>query len=239
MASIGTFEGKNVLVVGGSSGIGKATLSKLREQGAEVYNVSRSPSHIQGISDILLDVLSDFSVIEGMPDRLDGLVYCPGSINLKPFQGLKYEDFLRDFEINVLGGIKVLKACVKNIKAAESPSIVFFSTVAVTQGMSFHSSVAACKGAIEGLVKSLAAEWSRSGIRVNAIAPSLTDTPMAQNLLSTDEKRKASEERHPLKGISTAEELAGTVMYLLSDVAHRVTGQVIHVDGGMSSIRPF
>ncbi|WP_421895991.1 SDR family NAD(P)-dependent oxidoreductase [Marinoscillum sp.] len=236
---MGTFDGKNVLVVGGSSGIGKATVLKLREQGTEVYNVSRSSCQIQGVTDIGLDVLSDFSAIEGLPDRLDGLVYCPGSIHLKPFQSLKIDDFLRDFEINVLGAVKVLKACLRNLRAAERSSVTLFSTVAVAQGMTFHSSVAASKGAIEGLVKSLAAEWSRSGIRVNAIAPSLTDTPMARNLLSTDEKRKASEERHPLKGISTAEELAGTVIYLLSDAAQRVTGQVMHVDGGMSSIRPL
>jgi NAD(P)-dependent dehydrogenase (short-subunit alcohol dehydrogenase family) len=231
------WKGKNILIVGGSSGIGNATAQQLKAAGADVYNASRRPSGISGVGDIELDITTDFSTIDGLPSVLDGLVYCPGSINLKPFQSLKIEDFQADFNINVLGAIRVIKASLKSLKSSSSASIVLFSTVAVSQGMNFHSSVAVSKGAIEGLTKSLAAEFSRSGIRVNAIAPSLTDTPMAAALLSTEEKRKASEDRHPLKGVGNPEDFAEAVSYLLSDATKWMTGQILRIDGGMSTIK--
>lgn len=233
------FEGKSVLIVGASSGIGKASAEALIRRGAKVYNASRTPSGVVGIVNLSLDVTLDFAQIEGLPDQLDGLVYCPGSINLKPFQSLKPGDFLTDFEINVLGAVRVVRACLRQLKASAPSGIVFFSTVAVSQGMGFHASIAASKGAVEGLSRSLAAELSRSKVRVNTIAPSLTDTPMASGLLSSEEKRKASEDRHPIKGIGSPEELAGAVVYLLSDASRWITGQVLHVDGGMSSVRPL
>lgn len=231
------FEGKNILVVGGTSGIGKALVSKLKSSGANVINASRSEA--DGVANISLDVTEDFQSIEGLPEQLDGLVYCPGSINLKPFQSLKPQDYLEDYQINVVGALNAVKASLKNLKKSESASIVFFSTVAVSQGMSFHTSVAAAKGAIEGVTRSLAAEFARQGIRVNAIAPSLTDTPMASSLLSSEDKRKASEDRHPLKRVGTPEEMAEAAAYLLSGATSWMTGQVLHLDGGMSSIRPL
>jgi NAD(P)-dependent dehydrogenase (short-subunit alcohol dehydrogenase family) len=233
------FADRKVLVVGGSSGIGAAVVKSLIVQGAEVYNLSRTASSEDGVSNISLDVTSDFSAIEGLPDSLDGLVYCPGTINLKPFQALKLEDYQRDMEVNLFGAIKVIKATLKLLKKGTAASVVMYSTVAVSQGMSYHSSIAAAKGAVEGLVKTLAAENARSNIRFNAIAPSLTDTPLAANLLSSEEKVKASEDRHPLKKVGTAGEMSDATLFLLGSQSTWMTGQVLHIDGGMSSIRPL
>jgi len=232
-----SLEGKNVVVIGGTSGIGASIIEKLIDTNANTYNVSRSESTRSGVKNIKLDITSNFKSIDDLPDSIDGLVYCPGSINLKPFQSLSIDDFKNDFEINVLGAVKILKACLKGLKKSGGASVVMFSTVAVTQGMNFHSSVATSKAGVEGLVKSLAAEWSRNGIRVNTIAPSLTDTPMAGNLLSSEEKRKASSDRHPLRRVGTPNEMAEASVFLLSDKSGWMTGQVLHIDGGLSSIK--
>jgi 3-oxoacyl-[acyl-carrier protein] reductase len=161
------------------------------------------------------------------------------SFVLKPFQRLASADFQRDFEINLLGAVKVIQGCLKRLKKSPTgASVILFSTVAVKVGMPFHASVASAKGAVEGLMKSLAAEFAPR-IRVNAIAPSLTDTPLAASLLSSDDRRKASADRHPLKRIGSPQEIAGLAQHLLSDEGSWITGQVFHVDGGMSSLRVF
>jgi NAD(P)-dependent dehydrogenase (short-subunit alcohol dehydrogenase family) len=165
------------------------------------------------------------------------LVYCPGSINLKPFHRFEIEDFRNDYEINVLGAVKVLQACLKPLKKSGSASVVLFSTVAVQVGLGFHASIASAKGAVEGLVKTLAAEWALSGIRVNAVAPSLTDTPLASQLLASDEKKEASKKRHPMGRYGSPDDIAGTVYYLLSEDSTWMTGQILHVDGGLSSVK--
>ena len=177
--------------------------------------------------------------LETLPETLQGLVYCPGTIVLKPFQRLTADDFKEDFNINLLGAVKVIQGCIKQLRKSPSgASIVLFSTVAVKTGMPFHASVASAKAAVEGLTRSLAAEFAPR-IRVNAIAPSLTDTPLAQNLLSSEEKRKASADRHPLKRIGTPQEIARAAAHLLSDAGAWITGQVMPIDGGMSSLRTF
>ncbi|MFY0606682.1 MAG: SDR family oxidoreductase [Cyclobacteriaceae bacterium] len=232
-----TFDNKTFVIIGASSGIGNATAQKLIENGAEVYNFSRTPSSIEGIKNIQLDILADEFPEGSLPETVDGLIYCPGSIKLKPFQSLKNEDFNSDFEINVIGAVKAIKGSIKALRKSEKSSIVLFSTVAVSQGMSFHSSVAASKGAVEGLVKSLAAEFSKSKIRVNAIAPSLVDTPLASSFISSDEKRKTAEQRHPLSEIGEPKDIADAVCFLLSDSTKWMTGQVINIDGGLSSIK--
>ncbi len=234
-----SFEGKNFLIIGGNSGIGKAIVDNLRQEKANIWQASRNPSEVDGVTSVKLDVLSMEDGIQDLPDTLHGLVYCPGSINLKPFQSFKTSDFQKDFEINVLGAIKVVQASLKALKKAKGSSIVFFSTVAAKVGMNFHTSVATSKAALEGLAISLAAEYANSGIRVNLVAPSLTDTPLAESLLSSDEKKENSKSRHPLKKIGAPEEMASAATFLLSPDNLWITGQIIRPDGGLSSIKPL
>ena len=233
---------KNVLVIGGSSGIGLALIKQLAEKGATVYNASRTTSAEwpDGIKHINLDVMGDMSQFAAqLPEQLHGLVYSVGSINLKPFNRLSSDDFLNDYRLNVLGAVTAIQQSLKALKNSGDASVVLFSTVAATVGMGFHASIASAKGAINGLTISLAAELSPNRIRVNAIAPSLTDTPLAKNLLSTDDKREASAKRHPLGKFGTADDLAAAAMFLLSNESNWITGQILGVDGGLSSIRPI
>lgn len=228
---------KNYLIVGGSSGIGKAISEMLADQGNQVFaTFNQHPIEPKGgITPIRLDVLEEIPEPGMLPDTLDGFVYCPGSIMLRPFARIKPESFSGDFELQVMGAIKILQQILPRLKKSAQASVLFFSTVAVQKGFNFHSQVAVSKGAIEGLTRALAAEFAPS-IRVNAIAPSLTDTPLASNLLSTDEKREANAQRHPLKRIGSPNDIAQTALFLLSDKSSWITGQVMHVDGGMSSI---
>lgn len=173
-----------------------------------------------------------------LPPVIDGLVYFPGSITLKPFHRLTAEDFLNDYRINCLGAAAAIQSALPSLKAAESASIVLFSTVAVAQGLPFHASIAAAKGAVEGLAIALAAELAPK-IRVNTIAPSLTDTPLANSLLNSDAKKEASAKRHPLQQVGDPEDVARLVAFLLSPESKFMTGQVLRPDGGLSSVRMF
>ncbi|HLV42026.1 MAG TPA: SDR family oxidoreductase [Brumimicrobium sp.] len=221
----------------GSSGIGAEVSTILAQAGNTVfstYNTNSSNSDSDKVSYHFLDVTaSDFDFL---PDTLDGLAYCPGSINLKPFARIKPEEFLADFNLQVNGAIRIIQKVLPRLKKSENASIVLFSTVAVQTGFNFHSQVAVSKGAIEGLSRSLAAEFAPK-IRVNAIAPSLTDTGLASKLLSSEEKKQANAERHPLKKIGTPKDIAEMAVFLLSEKANWITGQILHVDGGMSSIK--
>jgi NAD(P)-dependent dehydrogenase (short-subunit alcohol dehydrogenase family) len=226
---------KTTLIIGASSGIGKALATTLISNNEKVISISRTQPDISGIEHYTYDVLSN-EEFPKITDAIDGIVYCPGSINLKPFRGLKKQDFLNELELNVLGAIKCIQAYTANFSQSKLASIVLFSTVAVQTGMNFHSSVAVSKGAIEGLTKALAAEFSPK-IRVNCIAPSLTQTPLADKLINTPEKLEASNNRHPLKRIGTADDIANAAEFLLSEKGSWVTGQIIHVDGGMSTLK--
>ncbi len=235
-------DNKNILIVGGSSGIGLELVKVLSENYHEIYVGSRTADtlvEIPGVHHIPMDVTAETLDLETLPKTLQGLVYCPGTIVLKPFQRLTIDDFRNDFNINLLGAVKVIQGCINLLKKSPSgASIVLFSTVAVNTGMPFHASVGSAKAAVEGLTRSLAAEFAPR-IRVNAVAPSLTDTPLAQNLLSSEEKRKASADRHPLKRIGTPQEIARSAAYLLSDASAWISGQILPIDGGMSSLRTF
>ncbi len=232
-------QGKNILIVGASSGIGHALAEQLQTQGATLFTAGRhQPEGIQS-THMVWDVAQSPAVdaLNQLPDTLHGLVYCPGTINLKPFQRLTIEDYRNDLEINVLGAVATIHAAYAAIKKSRAGSIVLFSTVAAKLGMGMHSSVSVAKSAVEGLTKSLAAEFAPFNVRVNAVAPSLTDTPLAQFLLADDTKREAGNKRHPLSRYGTPEDIAGMAAYLLSDQASWITGQIIGVDGGMGSLK--
>lgn len=229
----------NILIIGASSGIGASLAKQLIAEGHQVFGTfnKTATSSKEGFTKFqhlnILDENPDFSFL---PDVIDGLVYCPGAVNLKPFARVKPEDFVTDFQLQLVGAVKAIQASLPKLKNANSPSIVLFSTVAMQMGFNFHSLVASSKGAVEGLTKALAAEFSPK-IRVNCIAPSITDTPLAGTLLNTDEKKEANAQRHPLKKIGKPEDLANLASFLLSEKSSWITGQVIHADGGMSSIK--
>lgn len=225
----------NYIVFGGSRGIGASVVGGLVSQGHSVWSVSRSGEAAAGAEGIAWDAVSD-EVLPGLPAEIHGVVYAPGSINLKPFRGLKLDEFRADFEINAMGAVKALQACLPGMKSAGKASVVLFSTVAVQTGMSFHASIAMAKGAIEGLTRSLAAEWAPQ-IRVNAVAPSLVNTDLASRLLSTPEKVEASGKRHPLQRVGEPNDIASAALFLLSDGSDWITGQVMAVDGGMGRLR--
>jgi NAD(P)-dependent dehydrogenase (short-subunit alcohol dehydrogenase family) len=234
------FNGKNILVVGGSSGIGSSLVKLLAKQGATVYNVSRNPASDwpAAINHLSLDVLEDTAALSAyLPEQLHGIVYSPGSINLKPFNRFTENDFLNDYKINVLGAVKIIQQSLKQLKSAKGASVVLVSSVAARTGMAFHASIAAAKGAVEGLALSLAAELAPHQIRVNVISPSLTDTPLAQNLLNTPEKREASAKRHPLNKYGKPEDIANAMAFLLADESAWITGQVIGIDGGLGVLK--
>lgn len=228
---------KNILIVGASSGIGKASAELLSKENKvwATYN-SHPTENIANTSFHPLNVLDETLDLSFLPEQIDGLVYCPGAINLKPFARIKAEDFMADYQLQVLGAIKIIQAVLPKMKTSASASIVLFSTVAVQAGFNFHSLVSASKGAIEGLTRALSAELAPK-IRVNCIAPSITDTPLAGNLLNTPEKIEANAQRHPLKKIGKAEDIANAVAFLTSDESAWMTGQVLKIDGGMSVIK--
>ncbi|HLO45516.1 MAG TPA: SDR family oxidoreductase [Leadbetterella sp.] len=228
---------RNILVIGGSSGIGYATAELLVSKNHQVYaTFNNSENKVNGAHYFHLDVNQENWDLSALPEVVDGLVYCPGKINLKPFARLKPEDFIEDYKIQVLGAIKAIQLLLPKLKKSSSPSIVLFSTVAVQTGFSFHSIVSSSKGAIEGLTRALAAELAPS-IRINCIAPSITDTPLAGNLLNSLEKKEANAQRHPLKKVGEAKDIAHSVAFLLSEESSWMTGQIIHIDGGISNLR--
>jgi 3-oxoacyl-[acyl-carrier protein] reductase len=229
---------RTILLIGGNTGIGLATARQLLAQGDTVVAAARSAGPLEelGIPVQAFDALNPGPLI--LPPVLDGFIYCPGSITLKPFHRLTTADFLNDYQINCLGAVAVLQAALPSLKAADSASVVLFSTVAVAQGMSFHASIAAAKGAVEGLVLSLAAELTPK-IRVNGIAPSLSDTPLAGMLLNSEAKKEASAKRHPLQLLGDADDIARLAVFLLNPESKFMTGQILRPDGGLSSVRTF
>ena len=227
---------KNILLIGGSYGIGLELAKELQTEN-NIFVASRTNEKLDNlnVTYIPFDATTDVLDTSKLPLVIDGLVYCPGSINLRPFRGLKIETFESDMNINFFSMAKVIQSVLPQLTASNQSSIVLFSTVAVKMGMPFHTSVAAAKGAIEGFAKALAAEYAPK-IRVNVIAPSLTDTPLADKFLSNEEKREKSALRHPLKRFGTTEDIAQMASFLLSEKSSWISGQIFHVDGGMSSL---
>lgn len=229
----------NYLIIGASSGIGKKLAEQLYEEGHIVfgtyYKNEIHPDNLR-IQWHRVNVLDEIISFDFLPETLAGVIYCPGSITLRPFERIKPVDFINDFNLQVVGAIKVIQAVASKLKKSENAAIILFSTVAVQTGIPFHSQVSSSKGAIEGLTRALAAEYAPK-IRVNCIAPSLTNTPLAISLLNTDQKIEANAQRHPLKRIGTTDDIAGMAEFLLSSKASWITGQIMHVDGGISNLR--
>lgn len=226
---------KNIVIIGGSYGIGKEIATQLAETN-NVILLSRSANDLpENTTHHTFDVTNDDITAIALPETIDGFVYCPGTINLKPFKRLKQTDFQEDFEINFLGLVKTVQALLPQLSKSEQASLLFFSTVAVRVGMPFHTSVAASKGAIEGFAKALAAEYAPK-MRVNVIAPSLTDTPLAGRLLANEDKKEKMGNLNPLKRVGEAQDIAAYASFLLGEKSSWVTGQIIGVDGGMSTL---
>lgn len=224
---------KNYVLIGGSKGIGNAILAMLVEDNI-IHNVSRTNPTIEhaNLKNYALDVLQD-----DLPDldAVDALIYCPGSITLKPISSLKEQDFLNDFNINLIGAVKSIKKYLKPLKSANG-SVVLFSTVAVGQGMPFHSSIAVAKAGVEALAKSLAAELAPS-VRVNCIAPTITNTDLASSILRNEKSIENLKQRHPLKTILEPQDVAELAVFLSGDRASKITGQIMGIDAGMSTIK--
>jgi 3-oxoacyl-[acyl-carrier protein] reductase len=225
---------KTYLFAGASSAIAQAVSKQLPNDNIVALSTKGdlSPAYFQHFE------VADYSK-NNLPDLempFDGLVYFPGSINLRPFNRISEEDFMAEYKLNALGAVSVIQKYLANLKKSPHASIVLMSTVAATQGMPFHASISMAKAAIEGLTLALAAEFAPN-IRVNAVAPSLTQTPLADKLLNSPEKIEASDKRHPLKRIGQAEDIANAIHFLLTEKSSWMTGQILNVDGGMSTIR--
>lgn len=228
---------KTILIIGGSSGIGLQLAKDLSMDNQVIATYCEHKMNDNAnLSYHQLDVMQSELDFSFLPDVIDSIIYCPGSIQLKPFGRFTPTDFIDDYQLNVIGATKVIQAVFPKLKKSASASIVLFSTVAVQTGMAFHSLVSSSKGAIEGLTRALAAEFAPS-IRVNCIAPSLTDTPLASGLLQSEEKKIAAAQRHPMKKIGSSQDIADLASYLVSDKCSWMTGQIIHLDGGMGSIK--
>ena len=225
---------KTLVIIGGSKGIGNAILKKHLEN-HHIINISRSAPELthDNLTHYSCDVLKD-----DLPDieKLDGLVYCPGSINLKPIARLSTDDFKADFEVNVIGAVRAIHKYLDTLKKGDQPAVVLFSTVATKMGMPFHSSVAAAKAGVEGLAKSLAAELAPT-VRVNAIAPTVTDTDLASKLLRNDKMIASMKDRHPLKKYLNPEDVANMATFLLSEKAAALSGQVFEMDCGLVNLK--
>jgi NAD(P)-dependent dehydrogenase (short-subunit alcohol dehydrogenase family) len=230
---------QHYLIIGASSGIGQELARQLAAFGKQVigtYNKNKPTEEHPNIRFHHLNVLEETHSLDFLPDELTGFIYCPGSILLRPFERIKATDFESDFKLQVIGGIQLLQLVLPRLKKSGNASVIFFSTIAVQMGLPFHTQISTSKGALEGLTRALAAEYAPV-IRVNCIAPSLTDTPLANSLLNNEQKREANAQRHPLKRIGTAKDIANMAAFLLSDNSSWITGQIMHVDGGMSAIK--
>lgn len=223
------------LFAGASSAIAQQAAEILTRDGHRVLGISRKPVDGAFARSFQLERYES-GQFPAIDEPINGLVYFPGSINLKPFNRLPAADFQRDYEINALGAALFVQHYLPNLKKTEGGSVVLISSVAATLGLPFHASISMAKAAVEGLTRALAAELAPS-IRVNCIAPSMVDTPLAAKFVDTPEKREQLAKRNLLRKIGTPADIAGMINFLLSGESHWITGQVLGIDGGMGSLR--
>ena len=228
---------KNILIIGASSDIGLEICKLANADGHNIYATSRDDANANNFDNFIqLDPNKSLDVLDDMPENIDGLVYCPGTINLRSLQRLTLEDIKNEMEVNFYGAFNIIKKVLPNLKKNDGASVVLFSTVAVKTGMPMHSSIAAAKGALEGLAKSLAAELAPR-VAINCVAPSIVDTKLAANILSTDERKQASADRHPLKTIGSINSIANSAYFLLQAKENWISGQIFRPDGGLSALK--
>ena len=225
---------KNILIIGGTKGIGKSIVDNLVDDN-NITCLSRNKLDFQHQNfvhkefDALADEYPEM-------DSLDCLIYCPGSINLKPISTLTLEDFRNDFEINVIGAVKAIKKYLPLLKKSPSASILLFSTVATKLGMPYHASVSVAKSGIDGLVKTLGSELAPK-VRINAIAPTITNTDLASKILRNEKVIENMIERHPLKKILSSSEVAKMASFLISEDASSISGQIFNMDAGIVTFK--
>ena len=228
---------KNILIIGASSDIGLEISKLATADGHNIYATSRDDANANNFDNFIqLDPNKSLDELDDLPEDIDGLVYCPGTINLRSLQRLTLEDIKNEMEVNFYGAFNIIKKVLPNLKKNDGASVVLFSTVAVKTGMPMHSSIAAAKGAVEGLAKSLAAELAPR-VAINCIAPSIVDTKLAANILSTDERKQASADRHPLKTIGSINSIANSAYFLLQAKENWISGQIFRPDGGLSALK--
>jgi len=228
---------KNILIIGASSDIGLEICKLANADGHNIYATSRDDVNANNFDNFIqLDPNKSLDVLDELPENIDGLVYCPGTINLRSLQRLTLEDIKNEMEVNFYGAFNIIKKVLPNLKKNDGASVVLFSTVAVKTGMPMHSSIAAAKGALEGLAKSLAAELAPR-VAINCVAPSIVDTKLAANILSTDERKQASADRHPLKTIGSINSIANSAYFLLQAKENWISGQIFRPDGGLSALK--
>ena len=228
---------KNILIIGASSDIGLEICKLANADGHNIYATSRDDANANNFDNFIqLDPNKSLDELDDLPEDIDGLVYCPGTINLRSLQRLTLEDIKNEMEVNFYGAFNIIKKVLPNLKKNDGASVVLFSTVAVKTGMPMHSSIAAAKGALEGLAKSLAAELAPR-VAINCIAPSIVDTKLAANILSTDERKQASADRHPLKTIGSINSIANSAYFLLQAKENWISGQIFRPDGGLSALK--
>ena len=228
---------KNILIIGASSDIGLEICKLANADGHNIYATSRDDVNANNFDNFIqLDPNKSLDELDDLPEDIDGLVYCPGTINLRSLQRLTLEDIKNEMEVNFYGAFNIIKKVLPNLKKNDGASVVLFSTVAVKTGMPMHSSIAAAKGALEGLAKSLAAELAPR-VAINCVAPSIVDTKLAANILSTDERKQASADRHPLKTIGSINSIANSAYFLLQAKENWISGQIFRPDGGLSALK--
>ena len=236
------------LITGASGGIGRALARQLHSQGCRVAAVGRDVDRLAGV-DAEVRIVADTTTPEGTAlamaacqDALGAaptlLAHCVGTTLIAPLHRTRIEAYREVMRVNLDSAVFMLQAWITSLKG-ERGAAVFASSVVARIGVANHEAIAAAKGGVEALVRSAAATYAAQGLRVNAVAPGLTETPMTAGMLKVAAMREGAARQYPLGGVQTADQVADVMAWLLGDGAARLTGQVIAVDGGFTTVRPL